>query len=263
MTPPSPWLRFTGAPTMREINVPPFTGAQHASWEALIEIAEDLGDDWALVGGQMVMLHALDSPSVVPRVSRDVDVVMDLRASPKSLARAHTALTAHGFEQQLSMSTGLGHRYKRGDAQFDVMVPDGMGRRATVSIGAGWTVQSPGASRALFRMQRVRVSYGGASAVIGLPSRLGAVVSKAAILYAGSESAGGPAMRHIEDLEVLVPLLELRSDLSLSRSERRLLRAVAGDRRLSSSVRRIAERITQPDAPGGSDGGMRRSSGGD
>lgn len=93
---------------MREISVPLFTGAQHASWEALIEVAEDLGDDWALVGGQMVMLHALDAPSVVPRVSRDVDVVMDLRASPKSLARAHTALTAHGFEQQLSIFNGIG-----------------------------------------------------------------------------------------------------------------------------------------------------------
>ena len=50
-------------PTDNEIRIPPLSGARHEVWSALLEIADELPGRWVLVGGQMVMVHALHIPS--------------------------------------------------------------------------------------------------------------------------------------------------------------------------------------------------------
>lgn len=49
-------------------------------WELILDLAEQLPEhDWVLVGGQMVMLHALASGRAPIRTSRDVDVLAEAR----------------------------------------------------------------------------------------------------------------------------------------------------------------------------------------
>jgi hypothetical protein len=38
--------------------------------------------NWTLIGGQMVLLRAVEHGRVPPRVTRDLDVLADLRACP-------------------------------------------------------------------------------------------------------------------------------------------------------------------------------------
>lgn len=234
--------------TENEILIPPLSGARHEVWTALLEIADELPKQWVLVGGQMVMAHALLVPSPQlstraqpsPRVSYDVDIVMDLRTERKVLSLAHDVLLNHGFRQEVSPTTGIGHRYLRGQASIDLLAPDGLGPRTSLALGAARTIQSVGGSRALARAVEATVVYGQHRAVIGIPSVVGAVVSKSAILYAGDPSGHE---RHLANLEMLIPLIArphgLIDDIPLSRSERKLFRRLSDDQRLDADVRSI------------------------
>ena len=57
-----------------EVTLPPLVPGQAESWAALIELAESFGEDWMLVGGQLVFLRSprrasSSSSSQVPRAS--------------------------------------------------------------------------------------------------------------------------------------------------------------------------------------------------
>lgn len=248
-------------PTDNEIHIPPLSGARHEAWTALLEIADELPKTWVLVGGQMVMVHALHVPASSqfslgaqssPRVSHDVDIVMDLRTERNGLSQAHNVLTSHGFRQEVSIITGVGHRYLRGEASIDLLGPDGLGPRTNMKLGVARTLQSVGGSRALARAVQANIVYGSQQAVIGIPSVVGAVVSKSAILYAGDPSGHE---RHLADLETLIPLITrphgLTDDAPLSRSERKLFRRLSSDRRLDTDMRQIVARHLNANLPNG------------
>ena len=74
------------------IVLPPLFGGQAESWAALVELAPAFGDNWLLVGGQMVFLHEVERQATDVRPTDDIDVVVDLRAEPAGLARIHSAL---------------------------------------------------------------------------------------------------------------------------------------------------------------------------
>lgn len=42
---------------MTTLHLPPTAGAQLAAWQALLDLAPKLGDNWTLIGGQMVLMH--------------------------------------------------------------------------------------------------------------------------------------------------------------------------------------------------------------
>lgn len=66
---------------------------------ALIELAPTFGDNWLLVGGQMVFLHEVERRATDVRPTDDVDVVVNLRAEPAGLARIHETLVRAQFSQ--------------------------------------------------------------------------------------------------------------------------------------------------------------------
>ncbi len=227
---------------MRQVTLPPIAYA-HASWEALLEVAPHLGDDWVLIGGQMTLLHTLGNPSAAPRATTDIDLVVDLRVRPDGLARVHRVLTEAGFEQQVAVGTGVGHRYaNEAGACFDVLAPYGLGDRHRLSLGIARTLPSQGGSRALARRQDIEVTYGDRSAVIKVADPVGGAVVKAAALYAGYGTAIPDLQRHLQDLETLLPLIRSghRIRPPLSPSEKRLFRKLASDERLSQASRRSA-----------------------
>ena len=135
------------------VRLPPLAGGQADSWAALLELASALGDNWLVVGGQMVFLHEVERRAANVRPTDDVDVVVDLRAEPAGLVRIHGALVAAGFAQDRPNPDGAAHRYRRGGAVFDVLAPDNVGVRAQLDLGAGRTVEAPGTTQAFHRWQ--------------------------------------------------------------------------------------------------------------
>ena len=117
------------------IRLPPLVGRQEASWRALIELAPALGNDWLLIGGQMVFLHEVERQARDLRPTDDVDVVVDLRVDPRGLSGIHSTLTEHRFVQALPSPEEVAHRYERQSAVIDVLAPDHLGARAQLRLG--------------------------------------------------------------------------------------------------------------------------------
>ena len=61
-------------------------------WTALLDIADAVPQDWAVIGAQMVLLHALERGAQPPRFSADVDVLVNARVVSGRIA---------GFVQQI------------------------------------------------------------------------------------------------------------------------------------------------------------------
>lgn len=49
-------------------------------WATLIELTELRLGDWTLIGGQMVFLHGLEYGATPPRVTLDLDLLVNVRA---------------------------------------------------------------------------------------------------------------------------------------------------------------------------------------
>lgn len=54
---------------------------EHASWEALAELSGIMPSGWSLAGGSLVRLHLEERGGDGARVTRDIDLVLDVRAS--------------------------------------------------------------------------------------------------------------------------------------------------------------------------------------
>ena len=112
------------------IELPALDGSERELWDALLDLTERQPDNWTLVGGQMVLLRALEQGRVPPRVTRDLDVLADLRARPAALPRIVATLSELDFEVELATPDESGHRFKRGDVTIDLLAPDNLGARA-------------------------------------------------------------------------------------------------------------------------------------
>ena len=207
--------------------LPPLSGKQAQAWDALLQIAPNLGEGWTLIGGQMVLLHQVErqpaaGTAAAPQMrwSYDIDVVVDLRADKSQMGQIDATLRAHGFAQQPS-----GHRYVDADGTtFDVLAPDHLGIHLPV-LGRGRTLQTPGGTQALKRSQSVEVAHGTRRCPIYRPDLVGAILIKTAAA-SGSPGGGRGNMRHIRDLVTLAELIT-PADIAaaeLTRNERKRIR---------------------------------------
>jgi hypothetical protein len=67
--------------------VPP-TEESRQLWRTIGEISGEFGNDWTLVGGLMVQLHAFEHGTDVPRPTMDIDILADARRVPSATERA-------------------------------------------------------------------------------------------------------------------------------------------------------------------------------
>ncbi len=199
------------------------TARQFESWKGVAIISETLSVlGWALAGGQMVGLHLLIADLPFPRVTIDVDTIVDVRARPDAARLASAALVAAGWKAAGVDNTI--HRFTSvAGGVVDILGPDGL-RSRPVTIPPATTLLAPGGTQLLQRAAEVslRIRRGERSIEIGvpLPSRLGAVIGKAAAL-------GLPDGRDRHLLDAVHLAATLRpSDLteSLSKEDRRWLR---------------------------------------
>lgn len=200
-------------------------------WGALLDIAPDLGSEWTLIGGQMVLLHQMERGATTGfgsaqawRLSGDADLLINTR-SQGAMQEADAALQRHGFCQ---VAAPIEHRYIREDDDLviDVLAPDHLGHHLP-QMGRGHTLQAAGGTQALDRTGWVEVSDGTRQVPIPRPSLVGAILIKCSASLGPASSRGNS--RHLGDLGVLTGLLarEDSATASLSANERKRLRQVA------------------------------------
>lgn len=165
--------------TERTAEIGHLTAQGRATWQAIAELADRVSiDEWVVVGGQMVAIHAALAGISPPRVTDDGDVVVDVRGAGRTaMETVARALVDIGFAVLSSPDNVT--RFVRGDATIDLLAPEGIGAHAT-TVPPGRAVQAPGTTQAIARRQRVAVDWVYGAATVSCPSLLGAIVAKAA-----------------------------------------------------------------------------------
>ncbi|MCP4227901.1 MAG: hypothetical protein GY773_31530, partial [Actinomycetia bacterium] len=79
------------------MGLPTLAGHDDELWSALIELSELRPGEWTLVGGQMVFLHAMERGAPPPRVSTDLDVLVNARVVTGGVREFVAAIEARGF----------------------------------------------------------------------------------------------------------------------------------------------------------------------
>ena len=207
--------------------LPPLPAHQQDAWSVLLDL-DERSEPWALVGGQMTLLHCLENGVTGARPTDDGDVVLDVwsqRDAVRSIGR--WLQDAQGFEL-LKTSDGFGYRYTRGDTTLDLLVPEGLDRQRRqppTTGGARPALPIEGGNQALLRVERVPVQVGARTGHVRRPNLLGALVLKAAAFVGDSRDA----QRHAQDIGFLMEAAlvsgSLRSmDAQASAHDRKRLR---------------------------------------
>lgn len=188
------------------VTLPPLAAPVDQLWHLLLDLTE-LPVKWTLIGGQMVLLHALEHDQVPPQISQDGDIIADVRTDQSALLVVVAALEGHGFDLEAITTDGRAHRYTR-PAQpspviIDLLAPEGLGHRTNLTTTPpGRTIEVPAGQQALHRTELVKVRHEGRSGLIPRPSLLGAIIAKAAAC-----ALPGNSSRHERDLALLCSLV--------------------------------------------------------
>jgi hypothetical protein len=104
----------------------------------------------------MVFLHAIEHGATPPRVSTDLDVLVNARIAGRTPAAFASGLEELGFGQDRISPDGIAHRYRRNRVTIDVLVPEGVGECTDLTTTPpGHTIQVPGGTQALDRTELV------------------------------------------------------------------------------------------------------------
>ena len=162
------------------VELPVLPGIDERLWLALIELTRAHEHTWTLIGGQMVLLHALENGAPPSRVSTDLDVVVNARIASGAVREFAADLEARGFESAGISPQGIAHRYVRDGVSIDVLAPEGLGKRTDLTTTSpGRTLTVPGGTQALRRTEMVPVEFRGQTGRAPRPSLLGAIICKA------------------------------------------------------------------------------------
>ncbi len=200
--------------TRPSIDVPTPPGGWLHPWPNVGQIASQLGpDDWTLVGGLMVALHAAARGIRLPRATVDVDMVVHIETGPGRVARTRKVLAGLGYTllEPSDARKGSAHRFARPGASsgadpteyadiVDVMVADHSAPSIRERLGKFPMVAIEGGTQALRRTINARLTIGGEDVTLSVPDTLGAAIVKSAAHLVDSRD---PA-RHLADAAVLL-----------------------------------------------------------
>jgi hypothetical protein len=209
------------------ILLPAMPPEQTASWLGVLDRYDQLSDGWTLIGGQLVHLHCAERGQFPVRPTNDADTVIDVRADPKILHTFTKTLTDLGFRSAGISAEGRQHRWVREMASIDVLLPEGVGERASERNGVTGspTLPTAGGTQALQRSETVAVTVEGQEGFVRRPNLVGALVVKAA-------AHGNPGdldpRRHRRDFLLLAGLITASdfADEELNKTDRRRLRSI-------------------------------------
>lgn len=188
------------------IELPVVNDKQRAAWEALFEIYEVLPHGWVLAGGQAVYLHAIERKAGVVRPTDDADTVLDIRNSPDMLLTFTSKLVELGFKSSGVSPAGHQHRWTRGHAMIDILIPRFTGERSEKRTGVtgGTTIAAPAGQTAVSRFETVQVSMWESSGCVNRTTLLGLLIGKSAALQIVDDPKW---KRHVTDFLVLASVL--------------------------------------------------------
>lgn len=177
--------------------------AADATWTAIARLVASTNiHSWAVVGGQMVAIHATIWGVEVPRATDDGDIVVDVRTfSRNALRDVADALVADGFGSEQSPEGIV--RFIKGDAKIDLLAPDGLGAEP-VETGKGRVVQAPGATQAVKRAGPVIVELASERFEVRTPNLVGAIVAKSAAATEVVSASRFDKQKHERDLATLL-----------------------------------------------------------
>lgn len=159
------------------IVIKPANARDRAVWSALLDLAEST-DGWTLIGARMVELHAAERGQVVPRVSLDADALADAR-DRLGTQRVARALRRADFDLDAPTVMGVGHVFRKGPIEIDLLAPDGLNSKARrLTVPPAHTVEVPGGTQALRRTEVVPVRLGSRVGRLPRPNLLGAILVK-------------------------------------------------------------------------------------
>ena len=171
----------------------------------------------------MVLVHATEAGVQPPRLSADLDVLVNARVVTGGVRGFVRANESRGFVLAGASPQGVAHRYYRDQVSIDVLAPEGLGSRTDVTTTPpGHTVQVPGGTQALNRTELLPIAAGPTQGLLPRPSLLGALVIKAAAVAVDDVPADQRS-----DLALLLSLIQLPNGLrgQLSSKDRRRLQA--------------------------------------
>ncbi len=182
---------------------PTLTPPGRETWLAIGELVRLIGnDEWIVVGGQMVAIHASRFGVTPARPTTDGDLVVDVRVYGRTaMRRVSDALVALRFIVEISPEGVT--RFTRGSAKVDLLAPEGVGANVVTSP-PGHAVQAPGATQALERAETVVALVDGEEVTVRTPSLVGAIVAKAAA--DSIPATRDERLRHQQDLAFLLSL---------------------------------------------------------
>jgi hypothetical protein len=188
------------------ITMPPMLPAQRDAWFALMDLHERMPDGWAMVGGQMVHLHCAERGASPTRPTDDADAAVDVRADNRALEKFTGVLQDMGFTPDGESWQGYEHRWERGVAVIDVLIPRGLrpDSKARKTVTGSETIETWGAQQAVDRAGTVEVTVEGRVGRVRRPNLLGALVGKAAAIRITVDPG---FERHMHDFAVLTTLI--------------------------------------------------------
>jgi hypothetical protein len=209
------------------IVLPAMPAEQTASWLGLLDLYERLDTGWTLIGGQLVHLHCAERGESPVRPTNDADTVVDVRADPKMLHKFTEVLVGLGFASAGISAEGHEHRWTRGAATIDVLLPEGIGERARLRRGVfgSPSLSTGGGTQALARSETVSVTVDGREGSVRRPNLVGSLIAKAA---AHGNAGDRNVRRHREDFVALASLVAASDfrEAGLTKADRGRIRII-------------------------------------
>jgi len=183
-------------------------------WSTVFDVIEATDtDDWVLVGGLMVQLHARRAGIPPPRATKDVDLVVDVAANHSSVTSIASALTRIGFEPIVPFSRKEPvYRFQRNREQVDMMVADHLPSQLKPRFMMRPAFAVTAGEQSLRRRDTFVVISTTRTVTLGAPDVLGALIGKGAASMVDSRDPG----RHLDDAAVLLASIETVGELDLS-----------------------------------------------
>lgn len=188
------------------IELPAMPTDQQEAWNVVFEIYRAMPSGWVLIGGQAVYLHAIERNAPVVRATTDADFGLDIRGYPNMLLDFTSLLKDLGFESKGISPEGHQHRWLRGEAIVDVLIPRHLGERADGRVGVtgGTTIAAPATQQAIDLLETVEVSAGESVGHVNRPTLVGCLIGKAAAMKIVNDEF---RERHITDFLTLASVV--------------------------------------------------------